>query len=179
MKHNPITVMFAEHDVIKQTEEIVNRVEGLWNDEPETYAGIIGKLIEFYGEYADGYHHHKEEEILFPAVSDHPDFTLHEIVEEFLNHHESFREYAAEIREGLEEKDYVAVHKVLHTYLNDLLDHIAAENEELFVLAESLMSEQELETLYFRFMDIDRELGEERKKELEKYPQQIAALIPA
>ena len=50
----------------------------------------------------------------------------------------------------------------------DLLDHIAAENDELFVLAETLMSEDELETIYFKFKDIDMELGEVNKIELEE-----------
>jgi len=49
-----------------------------------------------------------------------------------------------------------------------LLDHIAAENEELFVLAENLMDEHQLETIYFKFVDVDMELGESRKKDFEK-----------
>ena len=58
--------------------------------------------------------------------------------------------------------------------MQDLLDHIAAENDELFVLAETLMEEDDLETIYFKFKDIDLELGEDRKVELEE---SIAALM--
>ena len=49
-----------------------------------------------------------------------------------------------------------------------MLDHIGAENDELFSLAENLMGEDDLETIYFKFKDIDMELGEDRKRELEE-----------
>ena len=48
------------------------------------------------------------------------------------------------------------------------MDHIAVENDELFVLAESLMDEDELETIFFKFKDIDMELGEDGKVKLEE-----------
>lgn len=58
----------------------------------------------------------------------------------------------------------------LRHYNNDLLDHIAAENDELFVLAQSLLSESELEKIYFHFKDVDMQLGEDRKIKFEKKP---------
>ena len=168
MEHNPLTVMYNEHDVIVKAENIIKSLENTWEDTPETYVEKVKLLIEFFREYADGYHHRKEEDVLFPAVHNHPDFVLQEIIEEFHTHHEDFREYAAEIIEAVDEEDYVRSYKVLKQYIGDLLDHIAAENDELFVLAESLMDEQDLETIYFKFKDIDMELGEERKQEFEE-----------
>jgi len=35
-------------------------------------------------------------------------------------------------------------------------------------LAENLMDEADLETIYFKFKDMDMELGDDRKKELEE-----------
>ncbi|MBW6481490.1 MAG: hemerythrin domain-containing protein [Vicingaceae bacterium] len=168
MEHNPLKVMYNEHDVIVKAEKIIEKLENTWEQNPEQYAEKVKKLVEFFREYADGYHHRKEEDVLFPAIKDHPDFVLQEIIEEFETHHEDFREYAAEIVESVEECDYARSYKVLKQYIGDLLDHIAAENDELFVLAESLMDEQQLETIYFKFMDVDMELGESRKKEYEQ-----------
>jgi hemerythrin-like domain-containing protein len=112
--------------------------------------------------------------VLFPAIKNHPDFVLQEIIDEFEEHHEGFREFAREIIEFNHEDNYAKAHKILKQYINDLLDHIAAENEELFVLADNLFSDNEKETIYFKFMDIDMELGEARKKE---YEQMITALL--
>ena len=48
----------------------------------------------------------------------------------------------------------------------DLRDHIAAENEELFVLAENLLDDSEKEKMFFLFKDIDMEAGENHLKKL-------------
>ncbi|MCP4458342.1 MAG: hypothetical protein GY816_10025 [Cytophagales bacterium] len=168
MENNPIEVMYTEHDIIIKAENIIDKINTLWEENEQGYVDTVSQLVEFFREYADGYHHRKEEDVLFPAISDHPDFVLQEIIEEFEQHHEDFRDYTKEIVEAIEGKDYSKSHELLREYINDLLDHIAAENEELFVLAESLLDEGELETIFFKFKDIDLELGEDRKAELEK-----------
>ncbi len=174
MEHNPIQTMLDEHEVICQAEEIIKNLDKTWDTNPEQYKTTINTLITFFREYADGYHHRKEEDVLFPAIHDHPDFVLQEILEEFETHHEDFREYTVTIEEALNEGNFEKSYKELNNYLQDLLDHIAAENDELFSIAENLMDENELETIFFKFKDIDMELGEERKRELEE---SVAALM--
>ena len=174
MEHNPIQTMLDEHEVICQAEEIIENLDKTWETDADKYKATVATLIEFFREYADGYHHRKEEEVLFPAIHDHPDFVLQEIIEEFETHHEDFREYTVTIEELINEGDFEKSYKELNTYLQDLLDHIGAENDELFSLAENLMGEDDLETIFFKFKDIDMELGEERKVEFEE---SIAALM--
>lgn len=168
MKNNPIQTLLDEHEVICKTESIIENLNQLWESDIEKYTEIVTTLISFYREYADGYHHRKEEEVLFPAIKNHPDFVLQEIIDEFEQHHEDFRDYTKEIEEAIAEGDYQKSYQELNNYLQDLLDHIAAENDELFVLAESLLGEEELETIFFKFKDIDMELGQVRKTELEE-----------
>jgi len=168
MEHNPIQTMLDEHEVICQTEAIIENLDKLWETDAENYKTTVSTLITFFREYADAYHHRKEEEVLFPAINDHPDFVLQEIIEEFETHHEDFRDYASSIEELLNSDDFEESYKELNNYLQDLLDHIGAENDELFVLAETLLDEDELQTIFFKFKDIDMELGEERKIELEE-----------
>lgn len=169
MEKNPISVMYDEHDIIVKAKKIIEKLENTWDSNPTEYAEKAKKLVDFFREYADGYHHRKEEEVLFPAIKDHPDFVLQEIVDEFYTHHDDFRTYASEIIENINEGDYARSYKVFKQYINDLQDHIAAENDELFVLADSLLDDRQKETLYYRFMDIDMELGEARKKDFEKW----------
>ena len=168
MEHNPIQTMLHEHDVICSIDETIKRLEGSWTVNETYYKSIVEKLIVFFREYADGYHHRKEEEVLFPEIKNHPDFVLQEIIDEFEEHHEDFRSSVDSIEEAINAGGFETSYKELCNYFEDLQDHIAAENDELFVLAESLMSEEELETIYFKFKDIDMELGEENKLELEK-----------
>ncbi len=168
MKNNPIQTMLDEHEVICKTEAIIENLNQLWESDIEKYTELVTTLISFYREYADSYHHRKEEEVLFPAIKNHPDFVLREIIDEFEQHHEDFRDYTKEIEQAIVEGNYEKSYQELNNYLQDLLDHIAAENDELFVLAESLLGEEELETIFFKFKDIDMELGQDRKTELEE-----------
>jgi hemerythrin-like domain-containing protein len=168
IKHNPIQTMLEEHEIICNTESIIESLDHYWATYPEEYAEIITTLIAFFREYADGYHHHKEEDVLFPAIKNHPDFVLQEIITEFEQHHDDFRDYTKEIEEAITEGNYEKSYQELNNYLQDLLDHIAAENDELFVLAETLLEEEDLETIFFKFKDIDMELGIDRKTELEE-----------
>ncbi|RLD28225.1 MAG: hypothetical protein DRI75_07450 [Bacteroidetes bacterium] len=160
--------MLDEHEVICKTEVIIENLNQLWKSDIEKYTELVTTLISFYREYADSYHHRKEEDVLFPAIKNHPDFVLQEIIDEFEQHHEDFRDYTKEIEQAIMEDNYEKSYQELNNYLQDLLDHIAAENDELFVLAESLLGEEELETIFFKFMDIDMELGQDRKTELEE-----------
>jgi hemerythrin-like domain-containing protein len=173
MEHDPIKTMLDEHEVISKAEEIINNSKDLWLTNETNYIALATELVSFFRSYADEYHHRKEEDVLFPAIKDHPDFILDELIDEFEQHHEDFRDYTGEIETALAAKDYPKSYDTLQEYVNDLLDHIGAENDELFVLAESLLDEDELETIYFKFKDIDLELGEERKR---KFEQRIEAL---
>jgi len=168
MEHDPIQTMLDEHEVICKTESIIENLNHYWEISSDEYTRIVTTLITFFREYADSYHHRKEEDVLFPAIKSHPDFVLQEIIDEFEQHHEDFRDYIKEIEEAIMEGDFKKSYQELYNYLQDLLDHIAAENDELFVLAENLLGEDDLEAIYFKFMDIDMELGQARKTELEK-----------
>ena len=167
MQHNPIETMYREHDIISQMEDIIQNLFHLWIDHPNDYSKVVTSLLAFVKEYADNLHHRKEEEILFPALRDCPDFTLVEILDELESHHERFRDLSQKIKADLDKKDYPESYAILKEYLNDLLDHIAVENDELFVLTENILTPEELEKIYFQFEDLDREIGLDKKLELE------------
>jgi hemerythrin-like domain-containing protein len=173
MSNNPINYLIAEHDVISRVEQLIPHLENYWNTDRNAYEKIIQSLFTFFKEYADKFHHFKEEQVLFPKMNAHHDFTQQVLIAELEDHHELFREYLSSMKTFLEEKNYEKVHAILKTYVNELLDHIGAENDELFVMAESLFTDDEIETMYFDFKDIDRELGEDKKQELVETLEQI------
>ncbi|HQQ94273.1 MAG TPA: hemerythrin domain-containing protein [Bacteroidia bacterium] len=173
MTKNPSQVLKDEHTVIKKMQDIIYAIDLRWNNNPEKYEALVNKLIHFFREYSDRFHHHKEELVLFEEMRRHPDFALVEIIDVLEDHHEMFREYTREISRDLQAKNYERVQATLHKYIHQLLDHIAVEDDELFGMAEQVFSENELERIYFKFQDIDLELGEKVKKELEQYPSDI------
>lgn len=169
-------VLYDEHEVILTAVKMVEESEHVLHENPERWKAFCKKIIYFFRNYADGYHHYKEEELLFPKIAVENEVMGMNIIAEMLENHEDFRCYLSEIAESLETDVNVAFSKFL-IYCEGLRDHIAAENEELFISAETLLSEQDLETMMFQFKDIDRDLGEERKKEFENSLSEIRNLL--
>jgi hemerythrin-like domain-containing protein len=165
-ENNPVKVLVDEHDVISGAEILVGKLNKLWETNAEDYKARLENLLEFFALYSDQFHHHKEEEVLFRHMLDHPEFKLDGIITELESHHESFRESVKEIRNALNAGEWAEAHRILEHYMDHLLMHIAVENDELFPMAENLFNKDELEKMYFLFEDIDRDLGYEKKKEL-------------
>ncbi len=166
-KNDPIRILTDEHAVISAVQELINNAENRWETDAGQYATDVGQWLVFFRDYSDGFHHHKEEKVLFPALAAHPEFMMQGLLEELEEHHELFRQYARECAQALEAGKWAVSHDILRRYISDLLDHIAVEDDELFVMAENLFDDRELERIFFLFRDIDAELGEARKRELE------------
>jgi hemerythrin-like domain-containing protein len=164
--HNPIQILLDEHEIISSAEGVIKKLDQYWERSEEGFTEYVSELLQFFRTYSDQYHHYKEEEVLFPLFKDSDEMVVHSMILEFKEHHEMFREHTQAIKAQLEKGQYSETYAILVTYINELLDHIAAENDEFFVITESLLSEAELETMYFKFRDIDVELGEGRKEEL-------------
>jgi len=165
MHSQAIKMLFDEHDIIL---DAIERVETLLEREDlSAQSETLTWFITFFREYGDGYHHHKEEDILFSLLSEKDPMLATGIVDELAEHHELFRNSLRQLQQHLSDKKFDAVRKAFGQYLSLLKDHIAAENDELFVAAEQLLNDREKESLYFSFKDKDADLGDDRKKEFE------------
>lgn len=160
-------LFIAEHDIILEAGNLISLNANLWKSNPIEYKKRVNELLDFFSVYADKFHHHKEEEILFPAISKKSETTGAGIVQELNEHHEEFRHLMQQIRAALYTEDYASAQKIIDSYMSKLKDHIAAENDELFPMADDSFSQDELDKMYYKCIDIDRELGVNLKKELE------------
>lgn len=162
-------VMYGEHAIILEAIQIASSLDKSWETNSELYENNLKELLVFFKEYSDQYHHYKEEEILFPALLKMEEPSATAVINELLEHHEDFRALVGKIKTDLAGRKYPEAQQKIKEYSHDLLDHIAAENEELFPMADTILSESELENLYYRCIDIDNELGIERKDDLENF----------
>ncbi|OIP00442.1 MAG: hypothetical protein AUJ98_07815 [Bacteroidetes bacterium CG2_30_33_31] len=166
MRNSPIQLLLDEHTIISSLEDVIKSIKNNWKNDTDKYKKDVSNILIFLREYSDHFHHFKEDKVLFPEIKNHPDFIYQEIVEGLEQHHELFRENHAKTTKALAENKYEEVQKILESNMNDLLDHIAVENDELFMMAETLFKENELERIYFKFKDIDMELGIDNKNNL-------------
>ena len=173
MKSNPIQVLLDEHEIIAQVEEIVPMLDHFREAVPDKYDELVRKLIKFFKDYCDKCHHYKEEEVLFMELNDHGAFSQAETLEELLDHHQLFRDKVNKIESELNNKDLTSVQSLLEEYTNELLDHMAVENNEFFIMTESIFSHNEQEIIYHKFKDIDLEFGLGKKEDLENLIDEI------
>lgn len=161
-----LKMLYDEHEIIEQAVRIAKQASSLVGTNNEQYEKTVRTLIHFFKNYSDKYHHRKEEEILFPEMERKNEMLADGVIHEMMSNHEDFREMIRSIENSLSDKNYTDAEKWLYQYTEALLDHIAVENDEVFQMAESLFTDDELDKIYFRFQDSDRELGDELKAEL-------------
>lgn len=160
-------LLVAEHDIILKATMRILSMGTRWESNPTEYHIEAVKMLDFLSLYADTFHHHKEEEIVFPALSRKNDLVGAGIIPELTEHHEDFRMMTQHIRQKLDSHDYALVQKYFEVYIRKLKEHIAVENDELFPMAETMFTRLELDNLYYQCLDKDRELGNKLKEELE------------
>lgn len=161
-----LQLLYDEHEIIVNAIYASRQSGTLIGKEDDRYEKNIRELIDFFRSYADQYHHHKEEIILFPEMVKRNEMLEDSVIHEMLENHEDFREMIRDIEKKIDEKKYDDAQKQLNQYTEALLNHIAVENDEVFQMAESLFDDGELDNLGFRFNDCDRELGDTQKQEL-------------
>jgi len=161
-----IKILYDEHELIVSALGFISDAGDLIERNPAAYEKIVRRLLSFFRNYADKYHHHKEEEILFPEMSKKNELLAEGILKEMLDNHEDFRQMLCDIENSIDKREYEIAQRLLNLYKEALLDHIAVENDEVFQVAEGLMEEEELEKIYYRFIDCDRDLGMEYKQSL-------------
>lgn len=138
---------------------------------------LFGLSLSFFRVYADGFHHHKEEEILFPEMSKKNDLLGDGVIKEMLENHQDFRDMLQGIENFLEQKNYAKVQQKLMAYTDALQDHIAVENDEVFQVAEALLDPGELERIYFQFCDADRETDDKLSGDNRHTKQQLVVVV--
>ncbi len=165
MHTEALQMLYDEHQVILQKAKKLRQL--LQSEELESKQLPIRQYLTFFRTYGDAFHHQKEEDLLFSYLRlTQPG--LVPIVEALEEHHEMFRENLSEIEQAINDGDWVRVRKNFESYLSDLEDHISAEDDELFVSAESALSTAEKERLFFAFQDKDEELGKNLKTQYEQ-----------
>lgn len=156
--------LYEEHGTIL---EMVHRMQGLLESaDLSNRAAEAHRFISFFREYGDGYHHAKEEEVLFPKLMRAVPSAA-SLIESLEEHHAMFREELSRAEKALVNEDWLLATETLKAYGSMLRDHIGAEDDELFVLADEVFDDVQKEEMMYLFADRDRERGDNRKHELE------------
>ena len=161
--NNAMQKLFNEHEIIVNAVDAAKQLRPQLGKNDKQYEQNVRDLISFFRNYADDFHHHKEEQILFPLMKQKNELLGDGVIKEMLDNHEEFRGRINNVEKFINEKNYEQAQQELEKYSEALLDHIAVENDEVFQIAETLLSAAELEKMHFDFEDADIELGDGKK----------------
>jgi len=139
---------------------LINVME-LMTENKVTSIGDIEEVINLIQKFADGFHHAKEENLLFPLLSQKGFSPEQGPVAVMLNEHIQGRNFVNGMANQLlqikqnESFDYSPVYENMAGYAELLRSHIAKENNVLFRMADNVLSESEQKELIKEFDAIE------------------------
>lgn len=151
----PMQLLVDEHKLIKRWLACVPRVAAEIDLNVEADRDLIRDGIDFIRNYADRFHHAKEEDILFGFF----DADL-EIIRVMLTDHDTGRGHVKAAVAALEAQDRDGLVEHLTAYHALLTEHIQKEDEILYTWMDRNLSTSQVGQLYTRFSEVSQEHGD-------------------
>lgn len=147
-----------DHEHILQLIEVMNNMAKIKSNDTDD----IESVITIISNYADGFHHAKEENLLFPAMVEKGYSLEQGPIAVMLHDHELGRTYVQGMRDGLLQYRNGAtealdiIYNNMMKYGQLLQNHIAKENNILFRMADNALSIEEQQQLLKEFEKIEQ-----------------------
>ncbi len=149
-----IRKMMNEHVYIKKViAAIPYLIEELKIDFSKTVSDIE-MAIDFIKNYADGYHHAKEEDILFGFFDPELD-----ILKVMYTDHDTGRSFVKNTLAGITAKNSHTIEENLSGYAALLTEHIKKEDEILFPWMDRTLTDKQIGELYSQCVVVDSTFG--------------------
>lgn len=159
----PTEELIQEHKAIEQMLAILETASTRLERRETVETGDLARMIEFFKVFADGCHHTKEEEMLFPAMERAGVGREHGPVGVMLHEHAVGRNHIRQMSDALAaitggDAD-AAARFVGHAraYINLLAAHIQKENFVLFPMADRVLTEEQQRQIAADFERIETE----------------------
>jgi len=152
-----------EHEGIKLMLSIMEKISDDLKNGKELKVDHYKKIVDFLKVFADKCHHGKEEEILFPAMTEHGVPNTGGPIGVMLYEHEQGRGFIKEMSKALMEfengnRDSLnSLISASNNYTDLLRNHIEKENNILFMMADQVLTEPEQSQLFDEFEELEVE----------------------
>jgi hemerythrin-like domain-containing protein len=150
-----------DHVSILKLIDVMNRMVKL----PDADVSHLEEVVELIRKFADGLHHAKEENLLFPLMAEKGFSMQQGPVAVMLMDHEQGRAYVRGMAENIQlyKTGQLSALNLIYTNMagySDLLsNHIAKENNILFRMADNAFSTDDQHSLLIQFSAIDSGSG--------------------
>ncbi len=159
----PTDILKEEHRAIERMLNILDRAAGQLEKNERVPHEVLDKAIMFIQKFADGCHHQKEESLLFPAMEQKGFPRSAGPLGVMLYEHDMGRSLVSAMKKSLEGFKNGSVEsggefaENARMFSDLLRNHIAKEDNILFVMADSQFSETEQSQLLVRFRQVETE----------------------
>jgi len=151
-------ILSDEH---KNILKIIDSLENL--EEKNIDRDFLIKIIDFIKNYADKFHHAKEEDILFKEMHN---TELHcDPTQQMLFEHEQGRKFVREMERGLKENDKSLIIENARNYCYLLRDHIYKEDNILYPMANEAFNSKMQDLILIKFKEAEKKRFENGTKE--------------
>lgn len=151
-----------EHENILRIIDLIGKEINKINNGGEIDWNFFTKAIFFIRNYADKFHHAKEEKILFKEFNKAEGLHCNP-TDQMLYEHDLGRGFVKDMELGVREKDKEKVIGGADGYCQLLRDHISKEDNILYPMAESEMNKESQ-----KIVDSESEKVEKENKKVEK-----------
>lgn len=155
----PIKGLVEEHALIKELLSMMPSIIKKLDINSIADRGLVKEVVNFIRQYADKYHHAKEEEILFKYFDENLD-----ILQVMYEDHNRARNHVKNILAGLREKNADTVKENLNQYMELLTEHIKKENEILYPWLDKNLTGQQVDEIDSKFKESNRNLKDTAEK---------------
>jgi hemerythrin-like domain-containing protein len=148
--HDPISELMDEHRII---EKVLAALEAAADrDMPLDF---YGRAVDFIANFADGCHHAKEEDRLFPLLEQRGIPREMGPIGVMCEEHEIARGLVRRMREAIEHEDAAAARAATVDYAALLRAHIQKEDQVLFPMGRGQLSADDIARLNERFAEVE------------------------
>lgn len=146
-----------EHEAIKLMLEILEEICLRLENGKQVNHNHLKQILEFIQVFGDKCHHHKEEDLLFPALEKAGIPKHGGPIGMMLIEHDQGREYVRNMAQAVTEQNISQIIENARNYIAILNDHIDKENNILYMMADMHLSEEQQKELLKGFKKIETE----------------------
>ncbi|MBL8025289.1 MAG: hemerythrin domain-containing protein [Fibrobacteres bacterium] len=155
----PLAALIEEHVNIKR---VIAKVQLLITADDKTLlesTAVIEQALDFIRNYADKFHHAKEEDILFKFFDANSD-----IIVAMEEEHVAGRKYVRSVADALKTGNTAAIRNGLKSYTDLLTEHIKKEDEILYPWMDRQLSDRDIGQLFSKFAEVDEKFSSQNVK---------------
>ncbi|MFQ6604490.1 MAG: hemerythrin domain-containing protein [Fidelibacterota bacterium] len=152
-------ILTKEHQTIRQMLGLLNLISEKLDVGESLPEDDLNRAVDFIREFADRYHHGKEEDLLFPALEEAGLPRDGGPVAVMLMEHVQGREFVKAMSDALAQKDYSSFTVNARNYTRLLDQHIYKEDNILYPMADRMLRPEQQTRLEQDYAAVEEKLN--------------------